>query len=174
MAAHDVQRVSQACTLSQEQVERVVQPTVTDDGQRAPALRFGDPRVMALLAALLLFLHLPHGLPHRTLRPQIAAYLGLPLDDYAPGQLTYDVRRLWLKGLVARVSHTHRYQVTPDGRRVALFFTRLHARVFRPGLAAFDPTDPVPRPLADAFAAVNRELDLLLDQAHVPQFDLAA
>ena len=57
---------------------------------------------------------------------------------------------------------------------MALFFTRLHARVFRPGFAAFDPTDPVPRSLADAFAAVNRELDLLLDQAHVTRVDLAA
>jgi hypothetical protein len=159
--------VSQACTLSQEQVEQVVQPTVTDDGHRAPALRFGDPRVMALLAALVLFLHLPQGLTHRTLRPQIAAYLGVPREDYSPGQLTYDLRRLRLKGLLARVPHTHRYQVTPAGRRVALFFTRLHARVFRPGLAAFDPTDSVPRPLADAFTALNRELDLLLDQAHI-------
>jgi hypothetical protein len=122
---------------------------------------------MALLATLLLFLHLPHGVTHRTLRPQIAAYLGVPLDGYSPGQLTYDLRRLRLKGLLARVPHTHRYHVTPEGRRVALFFTRLYARVFRPGLAAFDPTDPVPRSLADAFATVNRELDLLLDQAHV-------
>ncbi len=170
----DVQRVSQACTLSQEQVEQVVQPTVTADGHRAPALRFGDPRVMALLAALVLFLHLPQGLTHRTIRPQIAMYLGLPLDGYSPGQLTYDLRRLRLKGLLDRVPHTQRYQVTPEGRRVALFFTRLQARVFRPGFAAFDPTDPVPRPLADAFAAVNRQLDLLLDQAHLAHLDPAA
>ena len=33
----DVQRVSHNCHLSQESVERVVLPTVTDDGQRAPA-----------------------------------------------------------------------------------------------------------------------------------------
>src|SRR5262249_7671241 len=43
----DVQRVSQDCTLSAEGVERVVRPTVTEDGQRAPGLRFGDTRVMA-------------------------------------------------------------------------------------------------------------------------------
>jgi hypothetical protein len=166
--------VSQACTLSHDQVERVVQPTVTPDGHHAPGLRFGDPRVMALLATLLLFLHLPHGLTHRTIRPQIAAYLGLPLDGYSPGQLTYDLRRLRLKGLLARVPHTHRYEVTPDGRRVALFFTRLHARLFRPGFAAFDATNPVPRPLADAFAAVNRELDRRLDQAHLAPLAPAA
>ncbi|HVC32869.1 MAG TPA: hypothetical protein VNL16_05115 [Chloroflexota bacterium] len=42
--------MSQDCTLSQESVNRLVQSTVTDDGQRAPGLRFGDTRVMALLA----------------------------------------------------------------------------------------------------------------------------
>ena len=63
-----VQRVSQACTLSGESLERLVQPTVTADGQRAPGLRVGDRRVMAQLAAQLLFVHLPRGLTHRTLR----------------------------------------------------------------------------------------------------------
>jgi hypothetical protein len=32
--------------------ERVAQSTLTEDGRRSPALRFGDPRVMALLGAL--------------------------------------------------------------------------------------------------------------------------
>jgi hypothetical protein len=53
----DVQRVSHDCHLSQQSVERVVQPTVTPDGQRAPGLRFGQPRAMALLAALTSFVH---------------------------------------------------------------------------------------------------------------------
>jgi hypothetical protein len=161
----DVQRVSQACTLSAERVEAVVQPTVTEDGHRAPGLRFGHARTMALLAALVLFLHLPQGLTHRTLRPLVAAYLGLAPEAYTPGQMTYDLRRLRLKGLLTRVSHTQRYQVTPDGRHVALFFTKLHARLFRPGFAAFDPTDPIPRPLADAYTELNRQIDRLLDQA---------
>jgi hypothetical protein len=44
----DVQRLSQDCALSSENVERIVQPTVTKDGQRVPGLRYSDPRVMAL------------------------------------------------------------------------------------------------------------------------------
>ena len=67
-----VQRLSQACTLSPASVDRVVLPTVTDDGQRAPGLRFGDRRVMALLSALILFVHLPAGLTHRALRRRVA------------------------------------------------------------------------------------------------------
>jgi hypothetical protein len=75
-----VQRISQAWTLSGERSERVVQPTVTDDGQRVSGLRCGDQRVMALLAALILFLHRPTGLTHRTLRQQVATALGLDLS----------------------------------------------------------------------------------------------
>jgi len=160
-----VQRVSQACTLSRERIERVVQPTVTEDGQRAPGLRFGDRRVMALLAALVLFLHVPTGLTHRALRQRVAATLGLDLHAYTPGQMTYDVRRLRLKGLVWRIPHRHRYRVTPYGYRVALLFTKLDARVLRPAFAAFEPADPVPRPLAEALAEVDRQLNALVDDA---------
>src|SRR6516162_4820179 len=35
--------VSQHYGLSAESIQRVVQPTVTQDGQRAPGLKFGDP-----------------------------------------------------------------------------------------------------------------------------------
>lgn len=161
----DVQRVSQDCTLSHESVQRLVQPTVTDDGQRAPGLRFGDTRVMALLAALILFMHLPSGLTHRALREQVAAYLGLDLAAYTPGKMTYDLRRLRLKGLLWRVPHTQRYVVTPYGYRVALFFTKLNARVFRTTFAAMDPSEPIPRPLAAAFAEVDRQIDAILNQA---------
>ncbi|HET6386517.1 MAG TPA: hypothetical protein VFJ58_24265, partial [Armatimonadota bacterium] len=50
----EVERVSQACTLSQSTLETILQPTVTQDGQRVPALRFGDNRPMALWSALTL------------------------------------------------------------------------------------------------------------------------
>lgn len=39
----------------------MVQPTVTEDGEKAPALKFGQPRVMALPLALTLFHHLIDG-----------------------------------------------------------------------------------------------------------------
>jgi len=52
-----------------------------------------------------------------------------------PGQMTYDLRRLRLHGLIARLPRSHRYRVTPEGLRTALFLTRVYARVLRPGLA---------------------------------------
>jgi hypothetical protein len=66
----------------------IVSPSI-HDGQPAPALRFGDPRVMALLACLCSFQHLFAGLMNRTLRPMVAELI----DGYAQGQMTYDLRR---------------------------------------------------------------------------------
>jgi hypothetical protein len=52
-------------------LQRLVSPSI-EDGQPAPALHFGDPRVMALLASLCSFQHLFQRLTNHTLRPQIA------------------------------------------------------------------------------------------------------
>ncbi len=71
----DVQRVSYNCGMSDESIEKVVQPSVTEDGQRAPGLKFGDPRVMALFLALTLFTNLVHGFRNRELRPFVADLL---------------------------------------------------------------------------------------------------
>ena len=163
----DVQQVSHNCHLSQESVERVVQPTVTADGQRAPGLRFGEPRVMALLAALTSFVCATCGVTHGLLRQRVADLLGVTLEAYTTNQMTYDLRRLRRKGLLWRVPGTHRYLLTPYGRKVALFFTRLHARVFRPGFAALDLSNPIPGPLAEALRQVDHEIDLLIDQARL-------
>jgi hypothetical protein len=160
----DVQRISHNCHLSQESVERVVLPTLTDEGQRAPGLRFGVPRTMALLAALTLFVHNTCGFRHRELLSHVADLLGSP---YSTHQLTYDLRRLRLKGIIWRIPNSHRYLITPYGCKVALFFTRLHGSVFRPGFAALDPDLPVPSPLAQALAAVEHEVGNLVQQAHV-------
>jgi len=40
----EVEQVSHNCGLSGDSIQRVVQPTVNEEGQRAPGLKFGDPR----------------------------------------------------------------------------------------------------------------------------------
>lgn len=161
----EVQRVSQNCTLSQEGFERVMRPTVTDDGQRASGLPFGDRRVMGLLAALLLFAHVPEGFRNRDLRDNVTQLVGSVIGPYTSAKMTYDLRRLRLKGLIVRTEGTHRYFLTTHGARVALLFTRINARVLRPAWAALTHHDPIPRPLQDAFDAVNQQIDLILDHA---------
>jgi predicted MarR family transcription regulator len=58
------------------------------------------------------------------------------------GRMTYDLRRLRLHGMIERIPKTHRYQVTPFGMRAALFFTRVHARLYRPAVTQFSTKAP--------------------------------
>ena len=109
------------------------------DGQRGAALRWADPVVQALFHALIDFRLVPAGWRQRDLRAPLAALLGGPPAAVSTGRMTYQLRRLRLHGLIERRPGTHRYHVTDRGLRIALFFTRVHARLFRPGLAAVLP-----------------------------------
>mgnify|MGYP001553551372 CR=1 FL=1 len=162
----EVERISQDCRLAESIFEQVNSPRLVD-GQRAAALPFGNARVMALLQALCLFVLLPEGFRNAALRGHVAALLGVSLADYTPGRMTYDLRRLRLHGLIARIPHTQRYEVTHLGKRVALFFTKLNARLLRPGLSQlFDGCPKAPnRPLADAAKRLDAAFDRLITEA---------
>ena len=134
----DVQRLSLDRTIGDVTVERVHRP-VTVAGQRAPGLRFLDPRVLALFLALVVFRLLPQGFTARELRQHVAPLLGKAPSELSAGQLTYDLRRLRLHGLIERQPKRHRYQVTAAGLRGALFIPRLWGRTLRPGLATVMP-----------------------------------
>lgn len=163
----EVEQVSQNCGLSADGIERVVQPTVEKDGQKAPGLRFGDPRVMALMLTLSLFTHLINGFRNEDLRRHVVHLLGKNAGAYTAQQATYDLRRLCRKGLIHRRAGSHRYVVTPYGWKVARLYARLDARIFRPALTALQGrgiADPVPQ-LSRALAKVDHELDQLIGAA---------
>ena len=73
------------------------------------ALRFGDSRAMALAGALCLMVHAVTGFTNKSLRGQVA---GLLATDYSRNQMTYDLRRLRLHGLIERIPHTNNYITT--------------------------------------------------------------
>ncbi len=129
-------------------------------------MKFGQPRVMALFMALTLFQHLINGFRNRDLRAVVADLLGVTSDVYTASQMTYDLRRLRLKGLIFRPPKTHRYFLTPHGWKVARLFSRLEARVFRPAIAMFTSNDAVlPFPLRASLNRVDAQLDPLLYEA---------
>jgi hypothetical protein len=162
----EVERVSQNCGLSAGSIQRVVQPTVNKDGQRAPGLKFGDPRVMALMLVLCQFGCVIEGIRNRELRRQVAALLGLGLEQYSAGQASYDLRRLVRKGLLCRAIKSQRYFLTPYGWKLARLYARLEARIFRPALTAMNgPPDVLPGPLKQSLAAVDRHFDQLITHA---------
>lgn len=88
---------------------------------------------------------------------------------YRRAQATYDLRRLRLKGLIERIPGTHTYLVTPYGRRIATFLTKLAARVVVPALTALEtPATPprrTPPPLTTAWRAYETALDKLIATA---------
>ena len=112
-------------------------------------------------------MHIPHGFTNQSLRQQVADLLGTHHAPYATSQMSYDLRRLRLKGIIWRIPNSYRYQLTTYGRKVALFFTKLDARLFRQFLAANDAAQPLPLPLAAAFRQVEQAIADLINHAHL-------
>jgi hypothetical protein len=130
----DVQTISHDCAIGEDAFRAMNQPMVVD-GQRTSGLRFADAAVQALLSALLMFRLLPEGFSNRELRNHWAPLMGKAPETMTPGQMTYQLRRLRLHGLIERMPNHHRYRVTEQGWRTALFCTRTYNRILRPGLA---------------------------------------
>ncbi len=106
---------------------------------------------MALVGALAIGVNVVAGFTNRSLRAQVSALLGV---DYTMGQASYDLRRLRLKGLIVRLEHSNTYVLTPDGVRVAVFYTKVHDRLLpaarsrpttRPATPPAGATHPRPR-----------------------------
>ena len=155
----DVQTVSHDCAIGEDAFEKVVRP-IHVDGQRASALRFGDAQVQALFAVLVLFSLQPRGFTNREMRALLAQLLGLDPAQYPIGRMTYDLRRLRLHGLIERIPHSHRYQTTADGLKIALFFSRTYARLLRPKLAeVLGHSPPSDSSLRAAFDRLQTEID---------------
>jgi hypothetical protein len=157
----EIQRVGQSCAISTSLLERVALPSV-EGGQRTAALRFGDPRVMALADALCALVYAAVGFTNRSLCARVRSLLGGP---YTSAQMTYDLRRLRLKGLVRRLPHSNTYVLTPDGARVAIFYTKLHNRLLGPLLAADEP--PASAELRRALKVVDASVSSYIDSARL-------
>jgi hypothetical protein len=164
----DVQRISQDCAVGEDAFKGINGP-VEVDGQRASGLHFADVAVQALLSALLVFRLLPRGFSNRDLRNHWAPLLGKSPDDMTLGQMTYHLRRLRLHGLIKRITGTHRYQVTRQGWRASLFYTRTYNRVLRPGLAQIVPIEVLDdSELRHGFDQIDAVIDRWIAKAKVP------
>jgi hypothetical protein len=129
----EAERVGQGTVLASSAFERIAHPSV-EDGRRAPALRFGDPRVQALAGAVAHTLTAAVGITNRSLRAQMPALPGG--RDYTTAQASYDLTRLRVKGLIERLPGHNIYHLTPAGQRFAMFYTKLPNRLLRPLMAA--------------------------------------
>jgi hypothetical protein len=160
----DVQKISHDCAIGEDAFHQVVRP-VEVDGQRASALRFGDERVQALFAVLAVFSLQLRGFTNQEMRLLLAHMLGLDPANYPAGRMTYDLRRLRLHGIIERIPRSHRYQLTSEGLRISLFFSRTYARLLRPVLADIMPQAPPNKsPVRAAFDRLQSTIDACCEE----------
>jgi hypothetical protein len=157
------EKVGQGCVFDSPALARISQPTLTGDGRRAPGLRFGDPRVMALAGALANMLCAVTGITNKSLRALMTGLLGAP---YTMNQASYDLSRLTRNGLITRIPHRNLYALTPDGLRFAIFYTKVCNRVLRPLMAGDQPQ--APSPLRAALRVIDGEVTRRLAAARLP------
>jgi len=84
----------------------------------------------------------PHGFRNRDLRQFTADLRGIDPDSVTVGQMTYDLRRLRMHGLIQRLPHSSRYQVTDTGLATAMFLNAIHDRLLPTGLAHLNSDQP--------------------------------
>jgi hypothetical protein len=154
-----IQRAGQGCAIETALWERISQPSL-EEGRRTGAIRFGDKRVMALAGALCVALNTVIGFTNKSLRASVSQLLGGP---YSAAQMTYDLRKLRLKGLITRIPHTNSYTLTPEGIRFAITYTKLGHRVLPPLLAANQ--QPAPIGLQRALCTIENYVGNYLEHA---------
>jgi hypothetical protein len=159
----ETEKVGQGCVFDSPALARISQPTLTEDGRRAPGLRFGDPRVMALAGALAHALCAVTGITNKSLRALMTGLLG---TAYSMNQASYDLSRLARNGLITRIPHRNQYTLTGDGLRFAIFYTKVHDRVLRPLMAGDQPQ--APPALRAALCTIDAEIRQRISAARLP------
>jgi len=135
----ETETVGQGTALVSPVIERITRPTLTGEGRKAPALRFGDLRVQALAGALAAMLFAVTGITNRSLRALMTGLLHRP---YSINQASYDLSRLARNGLIERVPGRNRYTLTRDGLLFAHFYTKVYDHILRPLMAPDRPNAP--------------------------------
>ena len=126
----------------------------------------------------------PHGTPGRTSSVSLTSLLliadastvsgecqralmtGLLGTTYSMTQASYDLARLRRNGLIIRRPHTNTYDLTADGLRFAVFYTKIHDRVLSPLFAADQPQ--APPELRAALHTLDLHIDQRLAHARLP------
>jgi hypothetical protein len=159
----ETETVGQGTALVSPVIERTTKPTVTDDGRKAPALRFGDLRVQALAGAIASMLMAVTGITNKTLRGTMTGLLHRP---YSMNQASYDLSRPARNGLITRVPDRNRYTLTRDGLLFAHLYTKIYDHVLGPLMATDRPNAP-PELLA-AIDTLDRIVAEHITRARIP------
>jgi hypothetical protein len=150
-----VQQDILASCVDRGQLEQLRQPSVSSTGRRVPGLHIDDPRLMAVLQAMLCFAYLVGKGVFRTKDLLADVQRALGNQTYTLNQLRYDLSKLRGKGFVFRLAGTQCYQVSSEGYRIGIFHLKLYQQMYAPLTSAI--CDPVP---ADNQVLTNRQTRL--------------
>ena len=115
-----------------------------------------------------MFVFVARGFTNKDLRQAYAVLLGRRPEDITPGRMSYELRRLRLHGLIERLPKSHRYRLTDEGLRTALFYTRVYSRILRPAMASPLPTAPDDSPASiRRFKAAETAVHAWCDEAQI-------
>ena len=122
-------------SVSGEKMRALESPTEVE-GKRVSALPRSNTRVQALLNALIGCHLICGGFRNKELKSRMAQLLGKDERELSTGQMSYDLRRLKGHGLIKKIEGTHRYEVTEEGLRLAMFISQVERRIYQEGLSA--------------------------------------
>lgn len=162
----DVQQDVLETYVDRGELERLREPTVSEGGRRTPGLKLDDPRLLALMQALVRFAPLASGGLFRTkdLHGHAAAAQRKTTEAYTLSQLRYDLGKLRTKGLVQKVAGTQSDRLTPGGDRLCVLFLKLFHKIYAPLTSATLSSLPSPSsaspppPIETLYAAVDHAL----------------
>jgi hypothetical protein len=120
--------------IDRGELRKLAQPTITSTGKRVPGLKLDNPRQLALMHALVRFTHIAAANTFTTaeIHPLVIEVLGCPAERYSLASLRYDLSKLRAKGLLTRLPHSRRYQLSPQGYSISLVFLKLFERIYAP------------------------------------------
>jgi hypothetical protein len=127
-----VQQDILASYIDRGQLEQLRQPSVSPTGRRVPGLHIDDPRLMAVLQAMLCFAYLVGKGVFRTKDLLADVQRALGNSHYTLNQLRYDLSKLRGKGFVIRLAGTQCYQVSSQGYGIGIFHLKLYQQMYAP------------------------------------------
>ena len=130
----DVQQDILETFVDRSQLRKLAEPTVLPNGKRVPGLKIDHPRQLALMHALVRFVHIAAGgtFSTRQIHTLTAEALGMSVENYSPASLRYDLSKLRVKQLVQKVPRSRRYRLTREGYCICLVFLKLFERIYAP------------------------------------------
>jgi hypothetical protein len=130
---------------------------------RVGGVNINQPRMQAVLAAVITLAAAPHGFRCADLANKVNS----TLEDYTPRQAAYDLKKLRGKSLVHKIDNSRRYEPLPEGLQNMAALLIVREKVLKPVLAGAGKPKPGRKPKQQSqtdihYANLQTEMRLLL------------